>query len=181
MLPSTRRTVRWSPWVTALLLVASLPGVAQQSATAPSASEAQPCCESMEDRFKALQERIIALEGEVRMLKEAQAAQASAPATPAAVAAESSAPAASAALAGSQGGGQLPNYGGASALAKVLNPDISVIGDFLGSVGGNSTPPGASLSPFSSLEMHESEVGFQAIIDPYARADIFLSFGEEGV
>src|SRR5437899_3329326 len=29
--------------------------------------------------------------------------------------------------------------------------------------------------------MHESEFGFQAIIDPYARGDFFLSFGEEGV
>ena len=29
--------------------------------------------------------------------------------------------------------------------------------------------------------MHESELGFQAIIDPYARGDFFLSFGEEGV
>jgi hypothetical protein len=29
--------------------------------------------------------------------------------------------------------------------------------------------------------MHESEVGFQSIIDPYARGDFFLSFGEEGV
>src|SRR5262249_21345789 len=29
--------------------------------------------------------------------------------------------------------------------------------------------------------MHESEVGLQAIIDPYARADFFLSFGEQGV
>jgi len=27
--------------------------------------------------------------------------------------------------------------------------------------------------------LHESEVGLQAIIDPYARADAFLSFGEE--
>jgi hypothetical protein len=29
--------------------------------------------------------------------------------------------------------------------------------------------------------MHESELGFQAIIDPYSRGDFFLSFGEEGV
>src|SRR5437870_3652927 len=29
--------------------------------------------------------------------------------------------------------------------------------------------------------MHESELGFQAIIDPYARGDFFISFGEEGV
>jgi hypothetical protein len=29
--------------------------------------------------------------------------------------------------------------------------------------------------------MHESEVSFQAVVDPYARADFFVSFGEEGV
>jgi hypothetical protein len=29
--------------------------------------------------------------------------------------------------------------------------------------------------------MHESEIGIQAIVDPYARADVFLSFGENGV
>ena len=29
--------------------------------------------------------------------------------------------------------------------------------------------------------MHESEASFQAIVDPYARADFFIAFGEEGV
>ena len=29
--------------------------------------------------------------------------------------------------------------------------------------------------------MRESEVSFQAIVDPYARADFFIAFGEEGV
>jgi len=29
--------------------------------------------------------------------------------------------------------------------------------------------------------MHESEAAFQAVVDPYARADFFISFGEEGV
>jgi hypothetical protein len=56
-----------------------------------------------------------------------------------------------------------------------LNPDISVIGDFIGVAGHNPVQP----SP--SLQMHESEVGLQAIIDPYARGDFFLSFGEDGV
>jgi hypothetical protein len=56
-----------------------------------------------------------------------------------------------------------------------LNPDISVIGDFIGVAGRNPVQP----SP--SLQMHESEVGFQAILDPYARGDFFLSFGEDGV
>jgi len=32
-----------------------------------------------------------------------------------------------------------------------------------------------------ALELHESEVGLQAIIDPYARGDFFISFGESGV
>ena len=60
-------------------------------------------------------------------------------------------------------------------MAKVFNPDISVIGDFLGTAGRNPERPGPA------LEMHESEVGLQAIVDPYARADFFFSFGEQGV
>jgi hypothetical protein len=70
---------------------------------------------------------------------------------------------------------QTQTYGGASSNAKLLNPDISLIGDFIGTAGHNA------VSPSRSLEMHESEVGMQAIIDPYARADAFISFGETGV
>ena len=70
---------------------------------------------------------------------------------------------------------QTQTFGGASGNAKLLNPDISLIGDFIGITGHNQVSPGRS------LEMHESEVGMQAIIDPYARADAFLSFGETGV
>jgi hypothetical protein len=70
---------------------------------------------------------------------------------------------------------QTQTFGGASGNAKLLNPDISLIGDFIGTAGHNNVAPGRS------LEMHESEVGFQAIIDPYARADAFISFGETGV
>ena len=70
---------------------------------------------------------------------------------------------------------QTQTFGGASGNAKLLNPDISLIGDFIGTAGHNK------VSPERSLEMHESEVGMQAIIDPYARADAFISFGETGV
>src|SRR5207245_1467335 len=70
-------------------------------------------------------------------------------------------------------GGILGGAGGSA--AKALNPDISAIGDFIGVAGHNPVQP----SP--SLQMHESELGFQAIIDPYARGDFFLSFGEQGV
>jgi hypothetical protein len=76
-----------------------------------------------------------------------------------------------------QGGpaGSLPVYGGASAASKVFNPDVAVIGDFLGAAGKNS------INPQPGLEMHESELTLQAIVDPYARADFFISFGEQGV
>jgi hypothetical protein len=70
---------------------------------------------------------------------------------------------------------QTQAYGGASSNAKLLNPDISLIGDFIGTAGHNN------VSPSPSLQMHETEVGMQAIIDPYARADAFISFGETGV
>jgi hypothetical protein len=59
--------------------------------------------------------------------------------------------------------------------AKVFNPDMAVIGDFLGAAGRNE------VSPSPALEMHESEASFQAVVDPYARADFFIAFGEEGV
>jgi hypothetical protein len=64
---------------------------------------------------------------------------------------------------------------GATSNAKLLNPDISLIGDFIGTAGHNA------VSPSPSMQLHETEVGMQAIIDPYARADAFLSFGETGV
>jgi hypothetical protein len=150
---------------------------------------------ALEQHVRDLEERLIALEGKVRMLQSAQAPPApSGPEAPAAAppastesAAQSPAvpsgtsPVQGQAQVQSTGGGSLPNYGGASSAAKALNPDISVIGDFIGAAGNSNAPPQATLQPFPSLQMHESEVGFQAIIDPYARGDFFLSFGEEGV
>jgi len=70
--------------------------------------------------------------------------------------------------------GPLPVYGPSS--SKVFNPDIAVIGDFLGAVGQND-------SPFATpaLELHEVEATFQAIVDPYARADFFLVFAPDEV
>ena len=76
-----------------------------------------------------------------------------------------------------------PVYGAAVGNAKVFNPDMAVIGDFLGAAGTNAVQP----DPFgpgdhpNALQLHESEAAFQAVVDPYARADFFISFGEEGV
>ncbi len=58
--------------------------------------------------------------------------------------------------------------------SNYFNPSISVIGNFLGVAGNNDTEnlPAASL--------RESEVSLQAVVDPYARADFFISVGPDG-
>jgi len=142
---------------------------------------------ALEQRVRDLEERLIAVEGKIRTLQSTPAAaQPAAEAPPAAAAAAEPAPQAQppAPAVPSQvvnTGGGLPNYGGASSAAKALNPDISVIGDFIGAAGNSNVPPLATQQPFPSLQMHESELGLQAIIDPYARGDFFISFGETGV
>ena len=128
-------------------------------------------------RMKEMEARIKSLEAEVQALKSqppaptTQVPQAAIP--PPTVAPEPTVmPPAQAAAAEPA---QVTLGGAGGGAAKALNPDIAVIGDFLGAIGNGanrSTP---------SLEMHESEVAFQAILDPYARADFFLSFGEQGV
>jgi hypothetical protein len=124
------------------------------------------------DRLTALEAKLAAAEGQP------PPAAAPAPAPPAAAAAPP-APQTAPVPAGAEGAGgpsgALPIYGAAASASKIFNPDIAVIGDFLGAAGVNhvDAPP--------SLEMHESEASFQAVVDPYARADFFVSFGEEGV
>src|SRR5256714_10669828 len=154
---------------------------------------------ALEQRIRDLEDRVISLEGKIRTMQSAQAAQPAQPQpAPESPAAPNQAPAAAqtappttappmpspnetqSGLA-NPNSGAVPVYGGSSAAAKALNPDVSVIGDFIGAAGGNTPPVLATLQPFPSLEMHESEIGMQAIIDPYARGDFFVSFGEQGV
>ena len=154
-----------------------------QQASAPDASAKNA---TMEQDIRDLEDRVIALEGKIRMLESAQSAAAQPTQPAAATEAAAATPAVPARVPTPQAVvttsvGQLPNYGGASSAAKALNPDVSVIGDFIGAAGGNTSPPLATLQPFPSLQMHESEIGLQAIIDPYARGDFFMSFGETGV
>jgi hypothetical protein len=169
-----------------------IPGMGRAQASAPGEAKGD-----QEARLKALEDVVRVLEAEVKALKADRGprlVQAAATLGPGAgagllesplpasnpVAESSSAPQAPDAA----GQSQLPVYGGASSMAKVLNPDVSVIGDFLGALGSSHPPASPSLlgrGPLPLLEMHESEVGFQAIVDPYARADFFLSFAETGV
>jgi hypothetical protein len=65
--------------------------------------------------------------------------------------------------------------GSASQTSNYFNPSVSVIGNFL-AVGGQNT-----LENLPSASLRESELGLQAIVDPYARADFFLSVGENSI
>ncbi len=165
----------------ALLLLSSI-ARAQDAPSVPMKRDVSPA-NTEEARMKALEEQVRSLAGEVALLRtelkelretkspeQSSAPQillASAHPEPG-VLSSSSAPAAAQAT-------QTQTFGGASGNAKLLNPDISLIGDFIGIAGRNNLAPGRS------LELHESEIGLQAIIDPYSRADAFLSFGETGV
>lgn len=129
-------------------------------------------------KIKALEDRVAALESQISALTAAiTAAGASQPSAAVPELSQPVAPRESIAQAasGAESGQSAPSLGGATGMAKALNPDISAIGDFISDAGRNP------FSAYRSLEMHETEVGFQSIVDPYARADFFLSFGEEGV
>ncbi len=68
-----------------------------------------------------------------------------------------------------------PATAGSSQTSNYFNPAIAVIGNFLGIAGHNP------VDDQPSLQLRESEVSLQAIVDPYARADFFLSFSNDGV
>jgi hypothetical protein len=57
---------------------------------------------------------------------------------------------------------------------RVFNPDMSVIANFLATGGKNPN------NPAPSMQLTEAEIGLQAVVDPYARADFFISVGPEG-
>jgi len=103
------------------------------------------------------EERIASLEQKLADLAAVQELSAAPPATapPAAAPAPAAAPS-----------NQRSNY---------FNPAISLVGNFLavGGQGRDGELPNAAL--------RESEIGFRAVVDPYARADVYLAFGEEGV
>ena len=128
--------------------------------------------------IRELRERIIALEGEVRQLKATQTAQTGAAVAPT-TAAEVPVGRTTVTTEQQPVAGTPEEHhtvlGGATGFAKALNPDIGVIGNFVAATGRNS------VNPLPALSLQESEVSLQAVVDPYARADFFLAFGETGV
>jgi hypothetical protein len=61
--------------------------------------------------------------------------------------------------------------------SKVFNPDISVVGNIVGRAG-DTIPGEEDVSP---LTLEESEIAFEAFVDPYAKAKVFLAASEDGV
>ena len=137
---------------------------APRGAAAQTADQAQQIRQQIDQLRLEFNDRLAALEVQLAAIQGGQT-----PTTPPAAPPEPAPPAAPPALVPEVG------QGGALANSKVFNPDMAMIGDFLGAAGRNT------VNPNPALEMHESEASFQAVVDPYARADFFVSFGEEGV
>ncbi|MBI3476372.1 MAG: hypothetical protein HY010_11620 [Acidobacteria bacterium] len=131
---------------------------------------AQTGSDDLRAEVKALLERVRALETEVQALKGASAGP-----TQSAMNAAPPAPQLPPPGTPADSSTQLPVYGGASAAAKALNPDIGIIGNFVGAAGHNS------INPLPALALQESEISLQSIVDPYARADFFLAIGENDI
>jgi hypothetical protein len=127
--------------------------------------ELQSLRDEYTSRIAAIESRLSALEG-------------GGPAT--APAAQEPSPAPAVNVASTPGAGTVeapapaPSTGGGGGSSKFFNPDIAAIGNFVGAAGS----PGGS-EP--SLNMQESELSFQAVVDPYARADFFVTVGPEEV
>ena len=165
--------------LTAALLFAGIPVFAQQSDNAATPSAADVA--AMEQHMKEMEERIIQLEGKVRMLQSAQAA----PATPAAAATPTPAPGEAAAPAAQVTASQVPppSYGGAGgSAAKALNPDISVIGDFIGAAGANSrTAVGIACSHFHHSKCTNRKSAFRPSSIPTPAAISSSPLAKKGV
>ena len=166
----------------ALTTLVAVPGFAQAPPAASSSSEQQVDpqqirqeLDRLRQEFDAIREsygaRLAALEAKLTGVAPAAVPTEGPP--PAAPAAAAEVPAGAAGAGGPEG--TLPVYGNSSALSKIFNPDMAVIGNFLGAAGENT------VEPLPALEMREAEVSLQAVVDPYARADFFLAASPEGL
>jgi hypothetical protein len=171
-------------WCTAQPVFAQGPAA---PAAAPAAADgAQDPQAALRAQIELLRQQLEALQRKVAALEAAGGQPPAAPAaTPPAAPPPAAPPPATAPAAGVEvpsgaagaGGptGSLPVYGNTSALSKIFNPDMAVIGNFVGAAGTNA------VNPMPALRLNEAEASFQAIVDPYARADFFLSASPEGL
>lgn len=77
-----------------------------------------------------------------------------------------------------------PQGGGfVKGLVQSLNPDISALGIFSAAYFSTKHPPHrVGTDPENTgINLQEFELGFQGVVDPYFRADSFITFGRDGV
>ena len=164
------------PMVVAAALIGAPSAVFGQGQTTD-AQTVRKEIEQLRQELQAIQkqygDRLTALEAKLGTAASVPAPGAAQPAAPADQAQTAQVPPGAEGAGGPSGA--LPVYGAASAASKIFNPDMAVIGNFFGAAGRNR------VNPAPALAMQESEVSLQAIVDPYARADFFIAFGEEGV
>jgi hypothetical protein len=147
-----RIRVMWSALVVGISVLGMPPVAdAQQSDPDTIRREIEQLRKELADIQKSYGERLAALEAEVTALTAAAAPEsAQAPPAPQPV--------------------TQPSLASGS---KVFNPDIAVIGNVVATGGSNAVES----SP--ALELREAELAFQAAVDPYARADFFISVSPE--
>ena len=144
--------------------------------------------QTSEERIRQLEEQVRLLRQQVEALQRANIPAPAAPREPGSLldvqvieqpgtAAPGAQPATPADGHHAAGTSSIPVY--ATSSAKIFNPDIGIIGNFIGATGQTASSP--AIAPSPSFTLQESEASFQSIVDPYARADFFLAFGEEGV
>lgn len=150
---------------------AQSPSIPQAPIPQQSTAQSVP---DLEQRLRALEQQVRDLQAELAQLRTATGTAAQQPAT-----VPAPTPVAAAPTGGDTPAPQnLPTYGSTS--GKLLNPDIGMIGNFL-SATGESRGGSSSIAPTPFMTLQESEASFQAIVDPFARADFFLAIGEEGI
>ena len=157
----------------ALLLAAVASAQSAPAQQAVQSTQVGQPASDVERRIRALEELVRQLQAEVTELRGAST-RPPVPQTPPAAEPQAPAPVIASPSPAQPAGAPAPSAG------KLFNPDIGIIGNFLGAAG-SSRGGSSSIAPAPSLTLQESEASFQAIVDPFARADFFLAFGEEGV
>jgi hypothetical protein len=168
-----------------MLGIAVLPLQAQQSAGDPAER-----LRKLEQRLDQLQRENDALRGELEAMKRdlgTPAAEAAAPAEPADAedltkvdVATNPEPAAPTEQTPADAAAPEPvidvvQNQAAPGAGKLFNPDIAVIGNFIGKAGDAN-----QFDDRKAASLQESEISFQAFVDPYAQAKFFVAVGPEG-
>lgn len=162
----------------ALVTVAALVWLAVPAqAQAPSNDDLQARVRALEEQVRLLQSQLAALVAQRPASQPAELGSQSGPVPPARPVPVSGVVQAEQA----DSTPQVPSsQTGAPTGGKIFNPDIGMIGNFI-SATGQSQGGSANIAPTPFATLQESEASFQAIVDPYARADFFLAIGEEGI